>query len=131
MLPRRKHRTRHQRIVVNLPIAFHRVVGVEVDRIARSVSCSMNVPLDATAALPEEQKQALLQSIEKTQLRDRSHPHAALSRPTPHRSLQHATVQQPRRALLQSLHRVVPQQDDGQRRREGHTRPFPAQRAKE
>ena len=33
---------------------------------------AMNVPLDATAELPEEHKQALLQSIEKTQLRDRS-----------------------------------------------------------
>jgi len=31
----------------------------------------MNVPLDATAELPEEQKQALLKAIEQNQLRDR------------------------------------------------------------
>lgn len=33
----------------------------------------MNIPLDATAEFPEEQKKALLESIEKTQIRDRFH----------------------------------------------------------
>ena len=62
----------------------------------------MNIPLDATAELPEEQKQQLLQSIEKTQIRDRYFTDHTFTYYSLH--IQHATIQQSGGTLFQSLH---------------------------